>query len=154
MSEGTEQKRSWVDLLALVIAFIGVTISFFWSISIYISQAETSPGISMWPLPGLALVDWVLMGTLGFIAVFFSLRKDSKRWRNATWIFTGAFIPLIILGLLSIGLMVFISFLFMLISTAILTWRARTSWLASFGLIMLGSIGNLAIMMGIIFLSS
>jgi hypothetical protein len=69
-------------------------------------------------------------------------------------VFTGAFIPLIILGLLSIGSLVFISFLLYLVPTAILAFRNPSNWLVSFGMLMLGSLGNLAIVMLIIAVGS
>ena len=147
-----EQKRSWVELLALVLAFLGAMISFVGASFIYLSQAQVAE-TNLWPLPGLALLDWVLSGSLVVIAVFFSLTRASKRWRAATWLFTGALIPLIILGVFSIGPLVLLSFLLFVISTAILALRSRSNWLVSFGMLMLGSMGNLAILLVIITLS-
>jgi hypothetical protein len=152
MSESSIPKRSWVDLLVLFIAFTGAVVSFLGVILTYISQVQIADA-KLWPLPGAVLIDWILAGSLGFISVFFCLRKKSKNWLRMTWLFTGAFIPIMILGALSISAMVFIAFLLSVTSTGILALRNPTNWLLSFGLLMLGSIGNLAILMGIITLS-
>ncbi len=152
MSQGGERKRSWVDLGVLILSFLGAMVSFFGAVTTYASEAQI-PGVTLWPLPGYVLIDWILAGSLGFIAVFFYLRKPSKNRLRMTWLFPGAFIPLIVLGAFSIGLMVLLSFLLSLVSTSILAFRNQTNWLESFGVLMVGSIGNLAIVMAIISLS-
>lgn len=149
MAEAGGQRRSLVKLLDLLIAFSGAIVSFLGATFTYLSQAQISD-TPLWPLPGLVLVDWILMGSLGFIAVFFALRKASRLWLRATWVFTGSFIPLIILGTLSISPLVSLAFLLFILSTTILAIRNQTSWLASFGFLMIGSIGNLAVLMLII----
>jgi hypothetical protein len=153
MSEETGwRKRSIVDLLALILAFVTATVSFFGALFTYVTEAQIA-GVSLWPLPGLVLVDWILVGVLGFFATYFRLRRRSKRWLVACWVFSGAFIPLVILGAFSIGFMVLITFLLSLLATSILAFRNGTNWLESFGALMLGSIGNLAILMLVISLS-
>ncbi len=149
MAETERRKRSWRNLLVLLIAFTGAIVSFAGALYTYGSQAQI-PGNSLWPLPGFVLIDWIVAGSLGFIATFFCLRKASRRWLRWDWVFTGSFIPLIILGAFSIGPLVLISFLLFLVPAAILTLGVKTDWAADFGLLMVGSIINLAILMGII----
>jgi hypothetical protein len=152
MSEPSEIKPSGLDLIALIFAFLAVTLSFLVAVITYISQAQIAE-VPLWPLPGLVLTDWILVGVMGFFATFIGLRKRSIVWQIIPWIFSGSYIPLIILGEFSIGFMVLITFLLSILSTIILAFRNRTSWLISFGGLMIGSIGNLAILMLIISLS-
>jgi len=97
MSQEGRQKRSLADLLALLLAFTAAVIAFLGALVTYIGQEKVSV-TPLWPLPGLVLAEWVLLGVAGFITAFFSLRKKKTGWFRATWVITGAFIPLIILG--------------------------------------------------------
>jgi hypothetical protein len=153
MSTNGEIKQSKVDLLALVLAFLGAIVSFLGAVAIYSSAAQVS-GTPLWPLPGLVLVDWMLIGAISFIATFFSLRKKSAGWLKLIWFMTGTFIPVIVLGAFTIGVLVLIAFFFMVISTFIIAIRQESKWLTSFGYLMLGSIINLGILAVILFLSS
>jgi hypothetical protein len=153
MDAPIKPKRSWVDLLALTLAFFGALVSFFGALLTYVSQVKIEV-TSLWPLPGLVLIDWVLVGSIGFVVAFFSIRKSSAWWLRTAWLLTGAFIPLIILGAFSIGLMVVVAFLLFVVSTIILAIRHQTKWLESFGFLMLGSIGNLGLLMLIITLGT
>jgi hypothetical protein len=145
MNMDSESQSSWVDILALILSFLAAILSFGGAAYTYISQAQIS-ATPLWPLPGIVLVDWVLLGTVGFIAAFFSLRKKTVGWMRSTWFLTGALIPILILGAFSIGPMVLIVFLLAAISTFIIAMRLRLKWLESFGLLMLGSISNLLIL--------
>jgi hypothetical protein len=140
-----DQRSSWMDFLALVLSFFGAIVSFLGAILIYSSQAQI-PEASLWPLPGLILMDWVLLGLIGFLTAYLCFRQVPAKWLHVAWFITGAFIPLIILGIFSIGLAVLIAFIFYVVSTTILTIRQRGRLLASFGLLMLGSVSNLGIL--------
>ncbi len=153
MSQEGRQRRSLADLLALLLAFTAAVITFLGALVTYLGQEKISV-TPLWPLPGLVLAEWVLLGVVGFITAFFSLRKKNTGWFRATWVITGTFIPLIILGAFSIGPMVLLSFLILFFSTVVIAIRYRDKWLESFGLLMLGSIGNLLILMLIITLSN
>jgi len=141
-----EQHSSWLDFVALALAFFGAIVSLGGALSIYSSQtpiAETP----LWPLPGFVLLDWALLGLIGFLATYLSFRQLSSKWRLVAWFITGAFTPLIVLGAFSIGLFVLIGFLLFMISTILLAIRKRAKWLESFGLWMLGAICNLVILL-------
>jgi hypothetical protein len=152
MNQNEERKWSWMDVLGLILGFLAAILSFFGGSFTYLSQLNNGE-VTLWPLPGMILLDWVVVGVLVFFAAFFILRRRSKVWLLLTWVFTGSFIPLIILGAFSIGYMVLITFLFSLIATALMAFRKGINWLESFGALMIGSIGNLAILMLIITLS-
>ncbi|OGN92754.1 MAG: hypothetical protein A2Z71_11140 [Chloroflexi bacterium RBG_13_50_21] len=147
-----QQQRSWLDLLAMVLAFFTAIISFLGALVTYLTQAQI-PEAPLWPLPGLVLVDWVLLGSIGFFAVYLCFRHTSVKWLLLAWFITGTLIPLIILGAFSIGLAVLIAFFLFVISTIILTIRQKGKWINSFAWLMLGSICNLGILFIIITLS-
>jgi hypothetical protein len=146
VSKKEEGRSSWLDFIAMVLAFLGAFVSFLGAILTFSSQAQT-PTASLWPLPGLVLLDWVLLGSIGFFTALFSFRHGSTTWVSVAWFITGTFIPLIILGAFSIGLAVLVAFLLFVVSTVIFAVRQRTKWLTSFGLLMLGSICNLGVLM-------
>lgn len=149
MSTNGELRQSLVDILALVLSFLAAIVTFSGAIATYVSQAQIS-GEPLWPLPGLVLTDWLLVGVIGFVAAFFSLRRKTVEWLRMTWLMSGAFIPLIIVGALSIGPVVLIAFLLAIISTFIIAIRHGWRWLESLGFLMLGSIGNMVILVLII----
>ena len=140
------RQSSWLDILALVLSFFGAIISVWGALVTYLSQAQI-PEASLWPLPGLILINWVMLGLVGFIAAYFCFRQASAKGLHLAWFITGTFIPLIILGAFSIGAGVLIAFLLFVVSTIILTIRQRGRLLASFGLLMLGSVCNLGILL-------
>ncbi len=97
-----EPRRSWLDFIALTLSFLGAIVSIGGAIIIYSSQAQD--GMSpLWPLPGLVLLDWVLLGLIAFLGAYLSFKQLSAKWLQVTWFITGAFMPLIVLGAFSIG---------------------------------------------------
>jgi len=150
LNKKDEPRSSWLDFVALILSFFGAIVSIGGALLISSSQAQ-SP---LWPLPGFVLLDWALLGFIGFLAVYLSFRQSSTRWMQLTLIITGALIPLIVLGVLSIGSIVLISFLFFVISTIILSIRKKAKWLESAGIFMLGAIGNLGLLLIIITLGN
>lgn len=147
------QRSSWLDFLAFVLSFLGAIVSIGGALSITSSQAQI-PGAPLWLLPGFILLDWALLGLIGFLSAYLSFRQLSTKWLQVAWFITGAFIPLIVLGVFSIGLFVLIAFLLFVISTILLAIRRRVKWLESFGLLMLGAICNLGLLLIIITLGN
>jgi hypothetical protein len=145
LDEGENRRYSFVDIAAIVIAFLGAVTCVVGSIAIYISQAQFAGGF-LWPLPGLVLLLWALLGLLSSVAAYLSFFRSSIRWLQTLIFLTGAFIPLIIIGAFSIGSLVMIGFVFFLVSMLILAVRKKAKFLESFGLLMLGSISNLMLL--------
>jgi hypothetical protein len=153
MSSKGDGRRSWLDLLALILSFLAAIVTFWGAVFTYLSQAQI-PEASLWPLPGWMLINWFFVAVFGFIVAFFCLRRKTVGWLRMTWFLTGAFIPLIILGAFSIGLWVFIAFFFTMLSTIFIAIRQKSKWLESFGFLMLGSIINLGILILIIVIAN
>jgi hypothetical protein len=136
--------RSWLYILSVSLAFLGAVIALVGAISFFQAQTQ-SPGDSVWPLPGLALVDWVAFSVLGFLGVWFSNKSDNTASLNGAWLAVGALAPLVILGAFSIGLFVLITELLLLIASIIVTFRRSNSNYRPIGLAMVGVIGNLGL---------
>ncbi len=153
MSSTSEDRGAWIDYLALGFALLAAVISFWGAFQTYTFEGQI-PDNNLWPLPGLILSEWVLLGVIGFFLAYLCTRGTSKRWLRAAWTITGTFIPLIVLGALSIGGVVLVSFVMLVISTTVYTLRKHGKWLESFGFLMVGSIFNLCILWVIITLSN
>jgi hypothetical protein len=144
--EKSEAQGRWVDIVALFLSAIGALAAIAGAVLIGFSQAQAG-GSTVWPLPGLVLLDWAILGAAGACIAFLTAQSMSVKWVNAYWLITGAFIPLIILGILSIGLYVLITYVLYLISAIILSVRRHPKWLNCFGIFMLGVLGNLGILL-------
>jgi hypothetical protein len=145
VDSGDRKTHTWADVVALGMAFLGAIASMAGSLAIYSSQAGFAGGF-MWPLPGFVLVLWALLGLFSFLAAYLTVQRSSLKWLQALIFLTGAFIPLIIIGAFSIGTLVMIGFLFFVVSLVFLAIRNRAKFLESFGLLMLGAIGNLGLL--------
>ncbi len=135
---------SKADFIGIALSIIGAVISVVVPVALYGSLKAGVGTASLWPLR-LMLVDWALLGLLGFVAAFLSFQLCSGGWLRATWFISGAFIPVIILGAASIGPYVLISFGLAMVSSLVLAIQARSKWLENFGLLMLGVVINLGI---------
>ena len=146
MNPKDSRGRMWLKLTIQVFSFLAMVISLGAATAIYSTEAQN--GITpLWPLPGLVLLDWALVGIIGFMSTYLVLQGVKGKWLRAAWIITGTFIPLIILGAFSIGFFVLVAFILYVISTIILTVQRKPKWLLSFGMLMLGSIINLGLLL-------
>jgi hypothetical protein len=153
MNDSKPYQPGWVDYLALGFSFFGVVFSTWAALSVASFQTGT-PGESLWPLPGLVLLLWVLLAIFGFISAYLCMKRLTVKWQRALWAILGTFIPLMILTAFSIGTLVLLVFLFFLISTLILSIRQRAMWLVSLGFLMLGGVANLTLLLIIISLGN
>ena len=141
------QSNRWANSVALVLAFIGVLIASGGSLVVFIDQAGMSPGSPVWPLPGLVLMDWTILGILGFLSAYGGRTPSSALWRKIAWVVAGALIPLVILGAFSIGLFVLVSLLFFLGSTIFLSMQRKEKWLDYLGMFFIGTVSNLGLLL-------
>ena len=153
MDQPEPYQPGWVDYLALGFSFFALIYTV-WAVITVASIQMQFPGNSLWPLPGLVLLLWVLLALFGFISAYFCMKRISINWQHALWAISGTFIPLMILGALSIGPSVFLVFLLLLISVLILSIRQRAKWLASLGFLLLGGVSNLILLLMIIALGN
>jgi hypothetical protein len=153
MNTTDNRQLGWVDFLALGFSFFAVIVTVWGALAI-VSVQDRVAGEPLWPLPGFVLLDWVLLGLMGFLTTYFCMRKLAEKWMQAMWFTTGTFIPLIILGAFSIGPIVLLVYVLFLISAIILSIRQKAKWLQSFGLMLLGGVSNLTLLLIIITLGN
>lgn len=135
-----------MDFVALILAFIGALIAAGGSLMILIDQAQVT-GSPVWPLPGLVLMDWAMLGVLGFLGAYFGRIPSSAHWRKVSWLSAGALIPLVILGAFSIGPFVLVSLIFFLASTLLIAIHKERKWPEHLGLLMVGAVANLGLLL-------
>ncbi len=113
----------------------------FWSL-----EASTSDG-SVWPLPALALLDWGILGFVGFLTTGGGDASPPRGSHFGPWAIGGALLPLGVIGALSIGPFVLLSALLFLAGAV---WNALSHsritgrdlrWLVG------GMVGNLALLL-------
>ena len=138
------KSRRWAAFTALGLGFIGMLISVSGASLFFIDQLQIQ-GPSIWPLPALVLIDWAVLGFLGFFGAYFGARPSFTYWSRVAWFVVGALLPLVILGAFSIGTFVLISLPFFLVSAFLITRRQGLKWSNSVGLLMLGVVSNLAL---------
>jgi hypothetical protein len=109
-------------------------------------QVSTTAG-TLWPLPALALLDWVILGFVGFLTAGRVESASSGGNEPASWAIGGALLPLGLIGALSIGPFVLLSALLFLTGAV---WNAVSHsgitgrdlrWLVS------GMVGNLVLLL-------
>jgi hypothetical protein len=148
MNANPLKQYRWIEFIALALAFIGVMIAVVSSYIIISNQVQVFK-TQIWPLPGLVLTDWILLGLLGFLAPLLGLLSPSSSWAkiNVNWFVSGSFLPLAVLGAFSIGPFVLISLLFVLVSAVIMTVLWKMKWLLNLGLLLLGAAANLVLLL-------
>jgi hypothetical protein len=107
-------------------------------------------GNSIWPLPGLVLMDWAILGVGGFLAAYLGTKPLPGFWARAAWFVPGALFPLMALGALSIGPFVLLSMAFLSASAILVAIHQRMKGREVFVNFALGAFLNLALLLGMI----
>lgn len=71
--------KRWIEFLASGLGAIGALIAIAGPILVLGSQ-PSGPGSSVWPLPGLVLIDWAVLGVAGFLAAYLGTKPLPGRW--------------------------------------------------------------------------
>ncbi len=152
MENLTERHIPRADFIGLASAVIGALFSIGAAIGMYRPLAQEVSG-SLWPLR-FFLLDWALVGIIGFIAAYSVFRWSSIRWQQASLALTGALIPLIILGAFSIGPLVLITLILFVVSFVLFALCRKPKLLESIGALALGIIINLGLLLLVITLAN
>jgi hypothetical protein len=116
------------------------------------SAWASAPGESIWPLPGLVLLEWAAFGVIGFMGILLAENPHNLPWLGASWFVVGAFLPLVVLGALSIGPYVLLSLVALLIAALLTSWQLKASPLLHFRFLLIGTVANLGLLLGVILL--
>ncbi|MGA2503389.1 MAG: hypothetical protein ABSG01_04795 [Anaerolineales bacterium] len=88
---------------------IGAILCIGGAISIWGLQASSNPpGVSMWPMPALILIEIALLGTMGLLGIVYEPNRSASRWAILTWIACGGLMGLGILGEFTVSAIVFL----------------------------------------------
>jgi len=96
------------------------------------------------------LMDWAILGVLGFLAAYLGTKPLPGYWTKAAWFVAGALIPLMVLGALSIGPLVLLTLVFLTASAVLESIHNQQSMLAALGLLAMGLILNLGLLLVLI----
>ena len=145
MIQNKSQPIALVYVFAFLFSLFGVIVSTGGAFYIYVMQAHI-PDTPLWPMPGFALLEWFLWGLLDFLVIGLTTRVKSEKLLLSAFFSTGAFCPLVILGLASIGIFTLPTFLFFFIAISLLAFRIRPRLLKSLGQFVFGAIFNFALL--------
>lgn len=150
-------KTVW-RVLRWLFAALSAGVSLGGAIAFAAQQASlaSTPGESIWPLPGLVLLDWAAFGVVGFTGILLAEDRDEPQARpsrfGASWFAIGAFLPLVVLGALSIGPFVFLSLVALLIAALLASLQLKLSLLPRLKFLLIGMAANLVLLLGMILL--
>ena len=92
------------------LASLGAILCMGGAIFTWISQAASNPpGISLWPLPALLLIEVALLGVVGFFGIVLEPEQRSARWGSLTWIACGGLITLSVVGAMTVSVIVLLA---------------------------------------------
>src|SRR5512138_18506 len=119
----------------------------------WITQAASNaPGISLWPMPALLLIEVALLGLAGFFGVVLEREQLFARWGSLTWIACGALIALSALGAMTVSVIVLLAVPALAFGgAAILADRRRgRKLLSGVRVLVVSGILNLGLLLGLI----
>jgi hypothetical protein len=152
--EPSTKRKTILRLARWIFAALSAAIALGGGIGFAAQQASlaSAPGESIWPLPGLVLLEWAAFGTVGFMGILLAENPHNLSWLSASWFVLGAFLPLVILGALSIGPFVFLSLVALLIAALLTSWQLKISLLPRLKFLLIGMVANFGLLLGVILL--
>jgi hypothetical protein len=135
--------KSFSTIIQWTLGALGAGIALAGALGIAASQG-TSPGDSIWPLPGLVLLDWAVLGVSGFVGL---ISADTGKIKiELTWFTVGALLPLIFLGALSIGPLVLLSWIAFFVAVTLASAKNKANRLGYWKYLLAGIVANLALL--------
>ena len=145
MATNLGETRPGNSFLVLVLGSIGMLFSV-GGATVFFSYQINISGASIWPLPALVLIDWMVLGLLGFVGALFGTRSIPASWSRLDWMVVGALLPLIVFGAFTIGMYVLISLPFLVASAFLITVRRERNRLNGLSFFALGLVCNLVLL--------
>lgn len=115
------------------------------SIAAVFTQQQSSvqaPGGSLWPFPGIVLLEIAVFGLMGLVAVALDSAERPLYWGMLTWVVVGALIGLVFLGIFSVGPFLFPSVLAFLVAALLADRRKERRSSPKLGLAAVTMVGN------------
>jgi hypothetical protein len=147
--------KTALRLIRWILAALSAAIALGGGIGFAAQQAglASAPGETIWPLPGLVLLEWAAFGVVGFMGILLTENPSNLSWFSASWFVIGAFLPLVVLGALSIGPFVFLSLVALLIAAVLTCLQLKISLLPRLKYLLIGIVANLGLLLGLILLA-
>lgn len=105
-----------------------------------------APGGSLWPFPGIVLLEIAVLGLMGLVAV--GLDREVL-----TWAVVGALVGLMFLGIFSVGPFLFPTVSAFLVAALMADRRKERRSLPKLGLAAVTMIGNAVLLIGLIMIT-
>jgi hypothetical protein len=130
-----------------LLALLGALFCIAGAIGFWQHAQRSSPNASLWPLPALVLLEWLLLGIVGLIAAVADRRSLRSVWTTTRWTVCGALFGLLILGGFSIGPLVLFAALAFLGAAILADYRYQRNVGVQVGLLTAGTIGNIGLLL-------
>lgn len=140
-------------IIEWVLAGIGTILCVGGAANIWFSQATSNPpGISLWPLPALVLIEVAGLGLAGFIGVALDNGQPSLRWNIVKWVACGGLTALAIIGAFSVSVLVLLAAPALLFGGAALLAdiHQRRKILTDFGILAVSAVVNFVLVYALI----
>ena len=86
-------------MIEWILAGIGAIICIGGAASIWVQQPTfDTPGLSLWPMPAILLLEVAILGVVGFFGIVLDTRQLFTSWGFLVWIACGGLLGLSILG--------------------------------------------------------
>jgi hypothetical protein len=147
--------KTVLRLIRWILAALSAAIALGGGIGFAAQQAglASAPGESIWPLPGLVLLEWAAFGAVGFMGILLAENPSNLSWFSASCFVIGAFLPLVVLGAFSIGPFVLLSLVALLIAAVLTSLQLKISLLPRLKYLLIGIVANLGLLLGVILLA-
>ncbi len=137
--------KSLSRIIQWALGALGAGIALAGALGIGASQLNT-PVASIWPMPGLVLLEWAVLGLLGFIGLI-----AEGSWKHTfnlvdTWFVVGALIPLMVIGAFTIGPFVMMTLFTFLVAVLLASVQTKGNWFRYIKALLIGAIANLAML--------
>lgn len=125
-------------------AAVGAAICLYgaWTFAVQQSAFPREPwDAALWPLPGLVLLQWSLLG----VAVLVGVLMGRPGALTMAWAACGALVALVVLGAFSIGSTVLLALVFLIAAVLTAGLRRARNLFRDVGVLMLGTLVNFAL---------
>ena len=129
-----------------ILATVGAAVCIGTAILFWLDQSSF-PGASLWPLPALVLIEMAFLGLAGMLAVVLDSEERTPRWGSLTWAVCGGLTALMVIGVFSIGPLLFWAVLAFVLASVLADWRRGRKILYDLGIFTLGAVCNAAILL-------
>jgi hypothetical protein len=132
-------------IIEWILAGIGAMMCIGGAASIWAQQQTFEiPGLSLWPMPAILLLEVAILGAVGFIGIVLEPRKLSTGWGFLIWIACGGLLGLSILGGIGFSVIVFLAApaLFFFGSAILADIRRKRKVLPDLGILVVSVVAN------------